>query len=196
MVPKMIPAIVMIWWFLFGAATAEAQMCFRAKPAPRCRTFWVTELGLGYRVGEGRWEDAGWPVSEIGLMYNLGSRNAVGVTTYVTYEPKYSDFRGGFKLRFRRWFNPDLSVNLSGGLLLVGGGYREKHPGFSAHVDLDYKEVLAPYVGLDVLRDATSTLDGSNWHVGVRFGSYPGSGLSGIALVTIAVILYTIQVAG
>ncbi len=179
---SIIIGVLFACFFLVGITSANAQVCFRGKPPPTCKGFWVTELGLGYRVNG---PQRGWPVSEIGLMFNVNERYAIGGTSYVAYDAQYDDFRGGLKLRVRRWLNPDVSLNVSGGLILLGGDYREKYPEFTGHVDVNYKDLLAPYVGLDLLRIEQGSLDGAGWHLGIRFGSYAGSGLSAVALALI-----------
>ncbi|MFC1572863.1 hypothetical protein ACFL6M_04610 [Candidatus Eisenbacteria bacterium] len=191
-----VPATMVLSCFLFHAVSADAQVCYRGKPSPTCRTFMVTEVGLGLNVQESQWENKGWPLLEIGLMRNLGKRYAVGGTCYVVYDSKYEDFRGGLKLRARRWFNPDLSMNLSGGLLFMGGSYGETFPAFAGHLDVNYRDLVAPYVAVDVLRHEASPLDGANVHMGLRFGSYPGTGLTGIAVGVVVLALYSRTVAG
>jgi hypothetical protein len=178
------------------APTANAQFCFRGKPAPECRSFLITEIGLGLRVGEGRSLEDGWPASEIGWMYNLNEHYAVGATSYIVYDAKYEEFRGGLKLRVRRWLNNDFSLNASGGAILLGGEYNEEHPEFAGHVDLNYKDFVGPYVGVDVLRGRGRSSDEAIWHTGIRFGSYAGTGLSSVAAALVVAGLYSYAVAG
>lgn len=176
-----IPGIVVFFCLHLQSVPASAQVCFRGKPAPACRAFWVTESGLGYMASKG---GSAWPISEMGLMFHLGERYATGATTYIAFDGDTTDFRGGVKLRLRRWFNPDLSMNVSGGLILVGGAYNEEHPGFAGHLDLNYKDFVAPYLGLDVMR--RGPLDGANWHAGLRFGSRTGLGICAVAAALVA----------
>lgn len=177
-----IPEITCLLCLFLQPVPASAEMCFRPKPAPVCSAFWVTESGLGYMA---RGIDRAWIVSEIGPMFNLDERYAVGATSYIAYDGQWGDFRGGVKLRLRWWFNPGLSMNVSGGLILVGGAWDEEHPGFAGHLDLNYKDLVVPYIGLDVMRGGG--LDGANWSVGLRFGSVVGLGISAVGAAVVAI---------
>ena len=187
--PTVVIGLVCIVVLLTSTVT-NAEMCFRGRPVPECRTFWITEVGLGYRISHPDVNERGWPTSEIGLMYNLNEHYAIGATSYASYDAKFEEFRGGAKLRARRWFNRDLSVDVSGGLLFLGHGYHQDFPSFTGHLDVNYKDVVAPYLAVDVLREEHSSLDGANWQAGLRFGSFPGSGLTGIAIGLVAVGLF------
>ncbi|MFH1219652.1 MAG: hypothetical protein V1694_04290 [Candidatus Eisenbacteria bacterium] len=159
---------------------ASAQMCFRGKPAPACKTFWITEFGLGYMQGTPR---PACPTCEIGLMVNYREGYAIGGTTYVAFrEP----FRCGPMLRVRRWMSPNWSMNFAGGPIF-GRGSQGVQPGFAAHVDVNYKDWVAPYLGLDAL--AGGLEEGSGLHAGVRLGLpgwHPGWRLCVIGLAVAA----------
>jgi hypothetical protein len=115
-------------------------------------------------------------------MWNLTERNALGATTYMAVESKEGDARFGLRLRYRRWLNSRLSLNASGGFLFLGSSKDERFPSFASHVDLNYWDLVAPYVGCEVLRYPGTTLNGASWHAGVKFGSYAAMGLTGLAL--------------
>lgn len=57
-------------------------------------------------------------------------------------------------------------------------------------------DINAPYVGLDILRYEQTSLDGANWHLDLRFGSWPGTGLSGVTLGLVLLDLNSYAVAG
>ncbi len=106
-------------------AAAPRVGCFRGRPLPACRSFWIVEmqgeapvaqttrtitftgeLPREMRLFEKKLE---W---NLGHMLNLTPRHAVGgVLTFGTSN------QFGVKLRGRRWLNADLSVELEGGLL-------------------------------------------------------------------------------
>jgi hypothetical protein len=156
----------------------------------------VTEVGFGFRLGKTGGLDKGWLVSELGLMRNLDKHYAAGATTYIVYDTQFSEFRAGLKLRGRRWLSRGLSVNASGGLLFLGGVYGEKQPGFASHIDINYKDFVAAYVGCDVLRGDTGSYGGTKWHIGTRFGSHVGSSLSAVAAGVVAAALFILATAG
>ncbi len=80
-------------------------------------------------------------------------------------------------------------MNVSGGLLLAGGDYNERHPGFAGHVDVNFKDIAALYLGSDIMRGGS--LDGVNWHAGIRCGTHPG--LAGLAVGAALGLLYFIN---
>src|SRR5437867_7375406 len=54
------------------APNAPKALCFRGRPLPSCRAFWLTEFGLSLPDGPFGWE--------LGGMRNVGKRSAVGGT--------------------------------------------------------------------------------------------------------------------
>jgi hypothetical protein len=118
-------------------------------------------------------------------MYNRSERTAWGGCTYVAY---HEEVRLGLKLRYRRWMNRGWSFNVGGGpiLVLADGGLG----GGTGSVDLSYKDWVAAYVGLDVY-DAPeeADLDGRDWYIGAKLGSWPGAALNGAAALSPLAIL-------
>jgi hypothetical protein len=105
----------------------------------------------------------------------------------MAFDPYYEGIRFGLKLRGRRWLNDRFSLNASGGVLLTGDRrFSEGYPSFTGHIDLNYKEIIAPYLGVDALRDE----DGSHthWHGGARFGGVGGTAAT-ISAVAILVLV-------
>jgi hypothetical protein len=127
-------------------------------------------------------------------MRNVSSRYAVGATTYILFDTAASDFRAGLKLRGRRWLRRDLSLNASGGLLLLSGIYGEKHPGFTSHIDLNYKDFVAAYVGCDVIRRESAD-ERVIWHAGARTGGHIGSSLTAVGVGLVFLALYAVATA-
>ena len=64
-------------------STAPAQVCFRGRRPPRCKTFFVTEVGLAPRLSEGDDTDNTivYVSGDLGLMVNAG-RFAYGGTFF------------------------------------------------------------------------------------------------------------------
>lgn len=106
-------------------AAAPRSGCFRGRPLPACRSFWIVEMQGDAPVAQTTRTITlgGEPPGEIGLfekrlewnlghMLNLTPRHAVGgVLTFGASD------QFGVKLRGRRWLNADLSVEMEGGLL-------------------------------------------------------------------------------
>jgi hypothetical protein len=117
-------------------------------------------------------------VAEVGLMFNLGRLNALGPTVQFSVQGAYETLAGfGLSLRYRRWFSSDISLNLSAG----GQVLTSAHGGFIGHIDLNYKDYVAPFLGWDFVADGPT--GETIWQAGVRTGSYPGLVGIGVGLV-------------
>lgn len=175
---------LLIVFILASSRPAHAKMCFRGSPAPKCKSFFITEVGIGHKIGKLSFPNGGHFTFEQGIMFNLNEQYALGAANYVVFDERYSDFRGGLKVRLCRWLDHGLSANVSTGLIIWGDSYGERLPEFAGDVGLSYKDWIAFYVGLDYLRlMENDRLNGANWHTGLRFGSYPGGVLTGAAVV-------------
>jgi hypothetical protein len=159
-------------------ALAQAQNCFRGRPLPTCRTFWITESGVGTRVNPGGPGLNLFATLEIGRMSNR-ARTAFGGTLLVGVTDQGldgTDLLLGVKPRFRTWLGGggSTSLDLSPGVFYVatGGGV-----GFTGHVAISVGDRLA--LTGQVLAFRTSTFLATNrtdvgWYAGVKLGSWPG----------------------
>jgi hypothetical protein len=91
-------------------ADSTHSFCLRARPAPRCRWFPITNAGVYVPYG-------GRVVLDDGVMFNTGLRDAVGGSLMVSV--------GGYSiaapmLTYRRWFARDRSLDVGVGIP-VGG---------------------------------------------------------------------------
>lgn len=91
-------------------STKHSTLCWRARPAPRCQWFLVTEFGMG-----GSSRDAYSPRGDvaIGLMRNVGRRAAIGGAFLASGDESHS--RSGFIVRYRRWLDSRLAVEIGAG---------------------------------------------------------------------------------
>lgn len=178
-----------------AAGVAEPPICFRGRPLPRCRAFWLTEMSFQRRIagsGEGATRDLhghlGW---ELGGMVNVDSTKAFGGTVMVgTGE---SGARVAVKGRARRWIDPSGgTLDLSAGAVRVvvsPDARRAAAPGYGLTADaaLGWGDFGAVTLGADVVR-ARGELAGAAY-AGVRLGSYPALAASAVtaALVVLAI---------
>jgi len=105
---------------LFAAATgarapltaqeAPNAMCFRGRPADRCRWFSITETRFHFPLVGGA--GAYYLIIEGGLMRNVSRTAAVGITGWGGVDVGESESVGryGFALRGRHWTGPQTSV--------------------------------------------------------------------------------------
>lgn len=107
------------------AGQQPAELLFRGRPLPACRSFLITEFGLNRVLTGGPRDAEPWCVTgEFGLMGNVSPRDALGGTLLVEFDDNGN--RVGLKARHRRWLaGPggqarQMSVEVSGGLFFKG----------------------------------------------------------------------------
>jgi len=110
--------------------TISHQLCFPGRPEPVCKSFILTDFSMLARVANSRsaesitfphgkrlsGDDFGFPgavQAEVGLMFNISERSAVGVTLAGVLE-EYRD-RVGAKLRYRFWEGDRVSIDAGAG---------------------------------------------------------------------------------
>jgi len=115
-----------------GTAAAQERIgCFRGKPLPDCKTFWIVEmqafvpLAQTTRTVTSGPTDFPYPYASeafenqvewnVGHMVNVGDVYAVGGV--FTVGPGKSDAWRGIKVRGRRWLSGNLSMEVEAGLL-------------------------------------------------------------------------------
>jgi hypothetical protein len=158
-------------------ARAQAQLCFRGQPAPRCGGFAILELTTGTRLNQQA--NAFDPYGDknsfylswaAGYLHNLGQQSAVGAAFEVTADD--DGHRYGTVLRYRQWLSPTWSLDLAPGVLLGGRtSFTTLYfPSGTADIAINWGDRFALTFGLDQLRRD----DGTRWesHAGVRFGSW------------------------
>jgi hypothetical protein len=112
------------------AGPAAAQTCFRPRPAPACRSFWILEVSSERRDGSlgGQALDS-WVLGSgaLGGMTNLSSRWALGGALVSVARGYWPGEGGGVPGRFgvvvrgRRWLGGSLAVDLTAGLWRLSG---------------------------------------------------------------------------
>ena len=158
----------------------QAENCSWIKPSPECGLFLVTEVGAGHVFAPDQTQCF---LSDLGFMVNLSRRYALGVAHYTALDSKYTNFRGGLKLRMRRWLNRSASLNLGAGALLWSGTYGDRHPSFTGDIGFSYKDLLILQVGCDHLRNSKGhSTKGVNWYAALKTGSYIGGGATVVGL--------------
>ncbi|HEX9692566.1 MAG TPA: hypothetical protein VGA22_10750 [Gemmatimonadales bacterium] len=176
---------------------AADNLCFRARPAPECSVFFITNAG-GY-IKPGR-TNGGTPLRAIvdwGVMVNASPHHAIGASWFVTGDE--DDATTGPVVRYRRWFARDRSLDVALGTVVVGGQlkagsilglvkYSPVH-WFGVGVRPEYVRRSAFTCGPSTCTGYTAT--SVRVYGGVEFGWVPGLALSlvggGAALVALAI---------
>ncbi len=164
-------SLFLVFSILALSGLLQAQICFRGKPAPECKMFFLTEIDLGYilQPNYDESDERFYFNLELGGMYNLNKQSAVGGTFFgVNWGPPNCGTYSGFKVRYRQWLSSSVSLDISPGLSLWGEG---KHPQFKAHISLNYKDLFALIVQVDVRRFEYIPKE-PVLSLGIKFGSY------------------------
>src|SRR5947207_1304558 len=153
-----------------SSSSLFAQPCLTAKPAPACRSCFITELGYSYKLTspltetiiqmcgdsvayayESEVTGRHYVTSELGYIRNLNARYGLGFTHFTGWDVG-QNVRGGMKLRMRRWLNQTTSLDLSGGAVLwILGDSHFKQPAFIGGASLNFGEWEAVNVLVEVL---------------------------------------------
>lgn len=101
---------------LLGTADLAAQSCFRGRPLPRCRSWFITEGFAGAVAGRQRGDLYGIVLGgEVGWMRNLGPNSAVGGGVAV------SNIGVSLRPRYRRWLAPMVALDVGPGVQWIPG---------------------------------------------------------------------------
>jgi len=183
---------------------ANAQHCFRGKPLPQCKTFWITEFGYSFRLDQSarryQFSDANFYFTwEYGLMRNLNQKSALGATFLLGADG--DGHRLGVKPRYRRWLDNSLSVDFGAGVLFGGENnqFNLRFPAMTSHVGLNFGDWLALTAHMEIIRlevvpfrrpQSKTTKADVAWYAGAKLGSYPGLVISIVGPI-IAFIVFT-----
>jgi hypothetical protein len=192
-----------------GAEDA-ARICFRGRPLPACRSFWIVEMQAYTPLSQSsrmvRYSTAP-PVPlqsfeeqlewNFGHMVNVTPDLAIGGLLTLGTGAGSGAF-AGLKGRVRRWLGPQVSVEVEGGLLRSGVVYPPAH-GVTADVRLnigDHGSFFVRWDGIDVSGESIDYGGGYGFHdaggfqqalsVGAGVGSKPalvGTGVLGLGWV-------------
>lgn len=142
------------------ASAAPRIGCFRGRPLPACKSFWIVEMQgyqpLAQTTRSVSYSD-GRPVEmtafesslewNVGHMVNVSPTFAIGGTLSVGPHGGSGIFTG-LKARARHWLSQDLSLELAGGLLDAGGDYPPAS-GATADIRINIRDQGAFFVRWD-----------------------------------------------
>jgi hypothetical protein len=161
-------------------------VCFRGKPSPECRTFWITEAGAFYRL-DGQdvkswqhrklYEKLLYSI-DVGLMFNRSPGDALGASIFIDYDDYTGSTKLGLRPRYRRWLSRLIRIDIAPGIVLDDTKF--KTPNFSGLLSLNFSDYVALMLRLDInsweKRYGVNQAGGTEyaWYGGLKFGSYPG----------------------
>ncbi|HYJ33178.1 MAG TPA: hypothetical protein VE326_08160 [Candidatus Binatia bacterium] len=186
-----------------GGSTSSkySALAFRGGDRTHCASFLLTEAGVFVPLTGAAPDQNLFGSVDVGWMGNVGRSSAVGTSAF--WESGTNHNRGGVRLRYRRWLNDRLSLELSPGVVLSGNDTYDP-PGYIGQAALNMGDLMSVVVEGEHERftsaygywNGSSTVSGATQHtsnttlrVGLRGGSYIGAGsmfLAGIALAALA----------
>jgi hypothetical protein len=179
-------------------AQEEGALCYRPRPRPQCRVVFLTNAGgfvnvVGPVNGDSRFR----AIVDWGLLMNQGPHDAIGTSFFLMLDE--DEFSLGPTLRYRRWFSPRRSLDVSVGTALSDGKLRFGSVlGTIKYNPNDWFGVaLRPEYVRRRTFDCTvqcipRTVTSGRVYAGIEAGWYPGLGLSlggGVAVVLLAVLI-------
>lgn len=182
------------------------SLCWRGRPAGYCKSFLITELGIGTRfksfAGREPYDKNDlYLVLSLGYMRNLESRNAIGGTINVDTDLGLISITP----RYRRWLNGLFAADASAGVIVAkvgtdsyGGGLPSG--GFRADLSLNFADIASLGGGMESIpyRDFfRGAGDDVAWHMESRLGSYPAAvGAAGLVVAVGAFLLVFVTSSG
>jgi hypothetical protein len=185
-------ALLLAGWLLLtqsAACSLAAQGCFRGRPLPRCRSFWITEAEGGLRLAgpaaPGGELDARLAV-ELGWMTNLSPRASVGGGVAGGWDGvEFLSLRP----RYRRWLGATSALDLSPGIRWTPGAVET----LEARVALSWNDLAGVWTEVDAGFGAGGAV---RWTAGLRTGAQAGlvSYLLGAIAIGTYIAIYAGQV--
>jgi hypothetical protein len=139
---------------------AVSEFCWRPRPSLSCRVFAVTDFGVLFGLTQQGWSpvsanQTGAPasrgeiISDLGVMWNVGSRQALGATWLIGLTFDDAEWLTGPAVRYRRWLTGKQSFDLAVGTAIapLGDDYGNLRRGSVLGL-LKYNP--APWVGFAV----------------------------------------------
>ena len=165
---------------------------------PACQSFLITEFGYAYRANSFarntfNLQRRHYFSSDLGLMRNLSSRYAAGLSQFTGLD-NGGESRGGVKFVFRRWINGHSSINLAPGFLLWDTRASTKGLPFIASLDLNLRDLFILWSQLEVVRTRSPGGTDRALYLGLKTGSSGGlllNSAAGLAAVVVAILAFS-----
>jgi hypothetical protein len=165
---------------------AQAQLCARGHPRPRCSGFAVLEFSGAARLNEKAGpsdQTAGVFSWSAGYLRSVGSSSALGAAFKLTADG--DGHRYGPVLRYRQWLGPTWSLDAAPGVLVGGKDNFSalRFPSATADLTINWGDRVGLTVGVDALRREGRA---TSWetYAGLRFGTW----LAPVAMLGLGVL--------
>lgn len=189
---KLLSLLMILFCLLSRASFAQSSVTLIPHPLPMSRSFLLAEFGYDFRVNSFaedtfRLKRRHYFTSELGLMVNLDSNYAFGVSHFIGID-NGGESRGGFKFAIRRWLSEKSSIDFSPGFLYWDTRATTKGYAFVNSIDINIRDWFALTTQLEF---APTRFEGGTdraYYFGLKTGSYPGLILNGAAATTAVIV--------
>jgi hypothetical protein len=167
-----------------SSAPAAPRACFRGRPLPRCRSFWITEAEGGLRLAGPAAASGDLDARlgiELGWMRNLSPRTAIGGGLAAGWDGvEFLSLRP----RYRRWLTPVLALDVSPGVRWTPGRIET----VEARVAVSWNDLAGVWTEVDA---GFGTGGAVRWLAGVKTGAQAGLVSYVLGAITFAILIAT-----
>lgn len=172
---------------MFIVSIMSAEPCIRYDRTDMCTSYPITDFYFGLPVGQSSdnsiIRDMDMATS-LGWMFVLNERIDLGPSLF------FSAFRNGgwhsqigIRANLRYSLNDEFNLNFSPGLILSDSPHPDGFAGYTTEFTVGWKD----WVGLSTRLDIVDTFQSGHdqiLHIGLRFGSYAGMGLTAVGAIS------------
>lgn len=169
-----------------AASTITAEVCMRYDQSGTCTSYPITDFSFSLPVSQtdGTIKRDLDMTADLGWMFVLDGSFDLGPSLFFS---AYSSSDGwhsqlGTKANLRYHLNDEFNLDISPGLILTDSPFPDGFAGYTIELYFGWKD----WVGLTTRLDFVDTFDSGRvqvLHLGLRFGSYGGMGLTSAGII-------------
>jgi hypothetical protein len=168
---------------------------FRGRPLPECKSFWILEEHIDYRMAgsTANQGNSDYSVSfDIGHMFNISRRHSLGSTFYIVGDHNRSYL--GLQLRHRYWITQHLAWDLSAGTIIGSDDNhmyngRIKFPSLLVSTFLNYDDWIAFHLSFEALKIRAEKPFQCNRNVTSLYGGVTLSSYPAVAVIAVTILI-------
>ncbi len=169
---------------LFVLSVLSAEVCMRYDQSSTCTSYPITDFYFSLPISQ----SDSIIIRDLDLTTSLGWMFALDGSFDLGPSLFFSAYRNcgwhsqlGIRANLRYHLNDEFNLDFSPGLILTDSPYQDGFPGYTVELSVGWKD----WVGLAARMDIVDTFSGQDQvlHIGLRFGSYGGMGLSSAGII-------------
>lgn len=174
-----------VYFMLSIYSSTNAQVCFRYDEQENCSSYPITDFMVNIPIPgiASRPERHLDLATNLGWLFNVDKRWAVGPSFFFSaYLNGGWNSQLGVHLRARHYLTKDLHLDVSPGFIIWDNPLPEGFAGYSSELAIGFGDWISLTSRFDYLRAYPEDYI-EVFQIGIKFGSYAGLGLSGLATV-------------